>query len=77
MWVTIYRFGIKLHFEKCRYSVFFAYLWHKYRTIMNKRVFVTQANPIVLIDQAITKAKTEDKFVVCQVGDRTLKAIRN
>ena len=33
-----------------------------------KKVYDENVNPIVQIDQAIAKAKTEDKFVVCQVG---------
>lgn len=33
-----------------------------------KKVYDESINPIVQIDQAITKAKTEDKFVICQVG---------
>ena len=33
-----------------------------------KKVYDENINPIVQIDQAIAKAKTEDKFVVCQVG---------
>ena len=33
-----------------------------------KKVYDENVNPIVQIDQAVTKAKTEDKFVICQVG---------
>ncbi len=33
-----------------------------------KKVYDENINPIVQIDQAITKAKAEDKFVICQVG---------
>ena len=33
-----------------------------------KKVYDENVNPIVQIDHAITKAKTEDKFVICQVG---------
>ena len=33
-----------------------------------KKVYDENINPIVQIDQAVAKAKTEDKFVVCQVG---------
>ncbi len=33
-----------------------------------KKVYDENINPIVQIDQAITKAKAEEKFVVCQVG---------
>ena len=33
-----------------------------------KKVYDENINPITQIDQAVTKAKTENKFVVCQVG---------
>ena len=33
-----------------------------------KRVYDEQINPLVQIDQAVAKAKTEGKFVICQVG---------
>ena len=33
-----------------------------------KKVYDEDVNPIEQIDQAIAKAKTENKFVVCQVG---------
>ena len=33
-----------------------------------KKVYDENVNPIVQIDHAIAKAKTEDKFVICQVG---------
>lgn len=33
-----------------------------------KKVYNEEINPIELIDQAVAKAKTEGKFVVCQVG---------
>jgi thioredoxin-related protein len=33
-----------------------------------KKVYDEDANPIAQIDQAVGKAKAEDKFVVCQVG---------
>ena len=33
-----------------------------------KKVYNEQINPIEQIDQAVAKAKTEGKFVVCQVG---------
>ena len=33
-----------------------------------KKVYDENINPVVQIDQAVAKAKTEDKFVVCQVG---------
>ena len=33
-----------------------------------KKVYDETINPITQIDQAVAKAKAEDKFVVCQVG---------
>ncbi len=33
-----------------------------------KKVYNEDINPIEQIDQAVAKAKSEDKFVVCQVG---------
>lgn len=33
-----------------------------------KKVYNEDINPIEQIDQAIVKAKSEDKFVICQVG---------
>ena len=34
-----------------------------------KKVYNETINPIEQIDQAVAKAKSEDKFVICQVGD--------
>ena len=33
-----------------------------------KKVYDEQINPLEQIDQAVAKAKTENKFVICQVG---------
>ena len=33
-----------------------------------KKVYDENINPVTQIDQAVAKAKTEDKFVICQVG---------
>ena len=33
-----------------------------------KKVYKEDVNPIEQIDQAIVKAKSEGKFVICQVG---------
>ena len=47
-------------------TVFFALMTNAQSDL--KKVYNEEINPIEQIDQAIMKAKTEGKFVICQVG---------
>ena len=47
-------------------SVFFVLTMNAQTAL--KKVYNEDVNPIEQIDQAITKAKSEGKFVICQVG---------
>ena len=47
-------------------SVFFALTMNAQKTL--KKVYNEDINPLEQIDQAVAKAKSEGKFVICQVG---------
>ena len=41
-----------------------------------KKVYNENINPIEQIDQAVSKAKSEGKFVICQVGGNSSSSVR-
>jgi len=53
---------------KRRFVGFLAFLLAFVAVAQQKKVYDEDINPIEQIDRAVAKAKTEGKFVICQVG---------